>query len=117
MARRSAKDDNPPAAEPTESASDANAGKLGYKILAGIGAAVGTAVARKALTAGWKSATGKEPPDKPEHPDVRWAEAATWAAASAAIAATGRLLAQRRIAATWRRASGTLPPGMDEPSK
>lgn len=97
--------------------SDTNAGKLGYKILAGASAAVGTTVARKALEGGWKTATGKKPPDKPEHPDVKWAEAATWAAASAAIVALGKLVAQRRVAATWRRASGELPPGMDASTK
>jgi hypothetical protein len=93
--------------------SDKNAGKLGYKIMAGAGAAVGTSVARKALDKTWKKATGKEPPANPEHPDVRWSEAVTWAVGSAAIAALVRLLMQRRVAATWRRASGELPPGLD----
>jgi hypothetical protein len=97
--------------------SDKNAGKLGYKILAGASAAVGTTVARKALEGGWKTATGKEPPANPEHPDVKWGEAATWAVASAAIVALGKLMAQRRVAATWRRASGELPPGLDAPAK
>jgi hypothetical protein len=99
----------------TDATADQNAGKLGYKILAGLGAAVGTTVARKALEGGWKTATGKKPPANPEHPDVKWGEAASWAAASAAVVALGKLLAQRRVAATWRRASGTLPPGMDHP--
>jgi hypothetical protein len=94
-----------------------NPGKLGYKIFAGIGTAFGTAVARRALTVGWKQATGKEPPANPEHPDVRWAEAASWVVASAAVIAAAKLMAQRRVAATWRRASGTLPPGMDEPAR
>ena len=102
-----------PVVEPT---ADKNAGKLGYKILAGVGAAVGTTVARKALDTGWKTATGKEPPSNPEHPDVRWSEAVTWAVASAAIIAFVKLLAKRRVAATWQRASGTLPPGLDEPA-
>jgi hypothetical protein len=101
--------------EPDESA-DKGAGKLGYKVLAGVGAAVGGTVARKALDTGWRTATGKEPPTNPEHPDVKWAEAVTWAVASAAIVALVRLLAQRRIAATWRRASGELPPGLLESS-
>jgi len=98
----------------TEAANaEKNAGKLGYKIMAGAGAAVGTSVARRALDSTWKKATGKEPPANPEHPDVRWVEAASWAAASAAILALGKLIAQRRVAATWRRASGELPPGLE----
>jgi hypothetical protein len=113
MAKRSSKADLKRA--DTEAANaDKNAGKLGYKVLAGAGAAVGGTIARKALNTGWKTATGKEPPTSPERPDVRWAEAATWAALSAAGVAVVRLLAQRRVAATWQRASGHLPPGMDD---
>jgi hypothetical protein len=97
-----------------DAAPDKDSGKLGYKILASIGATIGATVARKVLTTGWKSATGKEPPENPEHPSVRFGEAASWAAASAAVVALARLFAQRRIAATWQRASGTLPPGMDD---
>lgn len=91
-----------------------DSGKLGHKVLSGIGAAATTAVARKVLTKGWTKAMGKEPPADPAHPDVRWREAAGWAAASAAVMAVAKLVAQRRVAATWRRASGTLPPGMDD---
>jgi hypothetical protein len=89
-------------------------GKLGYKIFASLGAAAGATFARKALTAGWKKATGKEPPANPEHPDVRWGEAMSWAIASAAAVAAAKVMAQRRVAATWRRASGVLPPGLDD---
>jgi hypothetical protein len=113
MAKRRKKQDETPA----DAGPDQNAGKLGYKILAGLGATVGGTVARKAMTTGWKTATGKEPPAKPEHPDVKWSEAATWAALSAAAVAVARVLAQRRVAATWQRASGVLPPGMDDSSK
>ncbi|MBV9485415.1 MAG: DUF4235 domain-containing protein, partial [Frankiaceae bacterium] len=69
---------------PTDDDSEKNAGKLGYKVLAGASAAIGTTVARKAIDTTWRKATGKEPPTNPEHPDIKWAEAATWAAASAA---------------------------------
>lgn len=100
----------------TDDDADSGAGKLGYKVLAALGATAGGAVARKVLDTGWRSATGKEPPTNPEHPDVRWTEAVSWAAGSAAVVAIARLLAKRRVAATWRRASGTLPPGLDEPA-
>lgn len=74
---------------------------------------MGALVARRALSTGWRTATGKAPPN-PENPDVRWAEAATWAVASAAVVALAKLAAQRRVAANWRRASGQLPPGIDQ---
>jgi hypothetical protein len=116
MAKRSDKHIEPVEPAP-DSARDKDSGKLGYKILASLGAVAGTTVARKAVTASWKKATGKEPPANPEHPDVRWTEAASWAAASAAVIALAKLLAQRRVAATWQRASGLLPPGLDDPPK
>jgi hypothetical protein len=99
-----------------EAATADTSGKLGHKVLSGVSAAATTALARKVLTTGWKKATGKEPPEDPAHPDVRWREAMGWAAASAAVVAVARLFAQRRVAETWRRASGTLPPGMDDSS-
>jgi hypothetical protein len=92
-------------------------GGAGYKILATVGAIAATAAARKAMAGTWRAVTGRQPPENPEHPDLKWGEAATWAAASAAVAALGKLAAQRRIAATWRRASGELPPGLDQPPK
>jgi Protein of unknown function (DUF4235) len=89
-------------------------GKAGYKIMAMAAALLGAAVARKILTIGWKAATGKEPPANPEHPDVTWAEAASWAAVSGVVVGLVKLVAQRQVAATWHRASGELPPGMEE---
>jgi hypothetical protein len=102
--------------EPDEKKSkDAGSGKLGYKVMASVGAALSANVARKMLTTTWKKATGKEPPAQPENPDQRLVEAVGWAAASAGVVAAARVLAQRRVAQTWRRASGVLPPGMEEP--
>jgi hypothetical protein len=92
-------------------------GGAGYKILATLGAVAATAAARKSLAAAWRMVTGRQPPENPEHPDLKWGEAATWAVASAAVVALGKLAAQRRIAATWRRASGELPPGLDQPPR
>jgi hypothetical protein len=97
-----------------EAAAADNSGKLGHKVLSGVGAAATTAVAQKVLKKGWTKATGKEPPADPAHPDVKWREAVGWAAASAMVVAVARLLAQRKVAQTWRRASGTLPPGMND---
>lgn len=89
-------------------------GKSGYKIMAMGSALLGAAVARKLLTVGWKAATGKEPPANPEHPDVTWGEAVSWAVVSGVVVALVKLVAQRQVAATWKRASGELPPGMEE---
>jgi hypothetical protein len=93
---------------------DKGKGKTGYKIMAMASALLGAAVARKILTIGWKAATGKEPPANPEHPDVTWGEAASWAVVSGVVVGLVKLVAQRQVAATWHLASGELPPGMEE---
>ena len=60
-----------------------------------LAAVVAGFVTRKALSAGWKKVTGKEPPAHPEDPDVAFLEAVSWAAMMAVAMATARLLATR----------------------
>ena len=93
---------------------DGGDGKLGYKVMAMLATLVGAFVARKTLAFAWRTATGKEPPANPEHPEVTWAEAATWAVVSGAVVGLARLVAQKKVASTWHRSSGQLPPGMEE---
>jgi hypothetical protein len=66
-------------------------------------AAAGAAFAvRKLLTVGWKTVTGKEPPDHPEDPEVALSEALIWGVVLGAAVGAARLLATR---ATTRRPS------------
>lgn len=65
---------------------------------------------RRLLEGGWELATGEEPPENPAAPDVTWAQALTWAAASAAVVAVSRILAQRGAAAGWQSVTGSTPP-------
>jgi hypothetical protein len=68
-------------------------------------AAAGAAFAvRKLLTLGWKTVTGKEPPDHPEDPTVALSEALIWGVVLGAAVGAARLLATR---ATTRRPSET----------
>jgi hypothetical protein len=97
-------------------ADDDRSGGTGYKIIAMVSALAGATIARKLLTAVWTKAIGKEPPANPEHPDVTWAEAASWAAVSGIVVGLARLVAQRQAAATWQRASGHLPPNLEQSS-
>jgi hypothetical protein len=71
--------------------------------LVGAGAAFAT---RKLLTIGWKTVTGKEPPEHPEDPQVALGEALIWGVALGAAVAAARLLATR---ATTRK-----PASVDE---
>jgi hypothetical protein len=62
--------------------------------LAGAGAAFAV---RKLLTYGWKTVTGKEPPEHPEDPTVALTEALIWGVMLGAAAAAARLLATRAL--------------------
>lgn len=89
---------------------DDDTGKVGYKAMAAIAALLGALVARKSLALVWKAATGKAPPEKPEHPAVSWSEAVSWAVVSGAVVGVARLAAQKKVAATWHRSTGAPPP-------
>src|SRR3954463_8931610 len=89
-------------------------GGLGYKALAMLGTGVGGLLGRKTLAFAWRTATGKEPPASPEHPEVTWAEAASWAIVSGAVVGLARMVAQKKVAAPWPRSTGQLPPGLEE---
>jgi hypothetical protein len=67
--------------------------------LAGAGAAFAV---RKLLVFGWKTVTGKEPPEHPEDPQVALTEALIWGITLGAAVGAARLLATR---ATTRRPS------------
>lgn len=90
------------------------AGKVVYKVV-GIGAGVLAAkVARSALDTGWARTRGGEPPRNPAVPGTSWSEALTWAVASGVAVAVARLVATKGVASTWVRATGQLPPGVED---
>jgi hypothetical protein len=61
-------------------------------VMAGLIAGFGT---RKAVTAGWKKFTGKEPPSDPRDPRVSLGEALSWAIVLGVAMETARLVAIR----------------------
>lgn len=90
------------------------AGKVVYKVV-GIGAGVLSAkVARSALDKGWAKTKGGEPPRNPAVPGTTWSEALTWAVASGVAVAVARLIATKGVASTWVKATGSLPPGVED---
>lgn len=71
------------------------------------GVAIGASlVARKALTAGWEKAAGKEPPVTEDDVDVSWFEAIAWAAAIGAAVGVARVVSRRSAAVVWEKATG-----------
>ena len=79
-------------------------------LLAAVGAAT---AARKALAAGWRSATGREVPENPADRHTPWGPALAWAAVTGAVIGLARLVADRWAAEAWERVVGEAPPGID----
>jgi Protein of unknown function (DUF4235) len=88
--------------------------KLGWKVFGfsvGVGAAV---ISREVFVAAWKFVTGKPPPDAPDNPDTGTFQAVTWVIASGVGGGVARLLATRKAPQVWLKATGQLPPWMQE---
>ncbi|MBS42082.1 MAG: hypothetical protein CMH83_02660 [Nocardioides sp.] len=85
-----------------------------WTVFALVSSLAGAAVAKKALTTGWKAATGKEPPANPADPDVAMREAVAWAVASGTLVGLSRMVAQRRAASYFARSTGHLPPSLQK---
>lgn len=91
-----------------------NKGKRVWKLLGSTSATFAGIAAGKALAATWKTATGRDAPDKPENPALRAREALIWSAFSGMAIALAKTYATRRAAAYWVKSTGRLPPGMPE---
>lgn len=80
------------------------------------GAAIGSGlIVRKLLAFIWKAARkGSNPPVNPAAPGTQWGEAIGWTFATAAGIAVARLVAERGAAAGWQKATGHLPPGLED---
>ena len=92
------------------------AAKLGWKLVGGASAALAGAAARKAVVSAYRGVRKTDPPANPENPETTWAEAVGWAVLSGVIVALVRLAVQRAAARRWLKATGSLPPGMEQAS-
>ncbi len=92
------------------------AAKMGWKVFGTVTTVVTGIVARKAVTAIWTKATGKNPPSNAAAGSTTWVEAASWALVSGSAYGLARAVAQAKAAQTWRKAIGSLPPGLEEVS-
>jgi hypothetical protein len=85
-----------------------------WKVFGTVSAIAAGIATKKLLEVGWKTATGHSPPENPEHPDVQWWEAVSFAIASGAAIGVARMLAARKAAEYYRRSTGRLPAGMKD---
>jgi hypothetical protein len=85
-----------------------------WKIFGTVSAISAGIATKKLLDLAWKTATGHAPPENPEHPDVQWWEAVSFAIASGAAVGLARMLTARKAAEYYRRSTGHLPAGLDK---
>jgi hypothetical protein len=78
-------------------------GSAASRAVGALAAAGAAFAARKLLILGWKTVTGKAPPEHPEDPEVALGEALIWGITLGAAVGAARLLATR---ATARRSAG-----------
>lgn len=84
-------------------------GDLGWRVVGGVAALASGMLARKAITFAWTKATGKEPPDNPESPEVALTEALGWAVITGVGMEVARVLTTRAVARRWQKGTGELP--------
>ena len=87
--------------------------KGAWRALGLVAAVLAASVTRKALDSAYKSVRGSDPPANPASPETTWGEAVMWAALTGVAIAVARMVAARGAAAGWRRATGSLPPGLE----
>lgn len=74
------------------------------------------ALAQRALSTGWKVATGHTPPTKPESPEVGVVEAVVFAGLAGALLNIARVVATRQAAKQWaKRHGGVIPEALTDP--
>lgn len=89
--------------------------KMLYKMFGILSGVFAAKVARSVMESGWKRTHGgANPPRQPDAPGTRWSEAIAWAVASGVAAGVARLLATKSTASAWRKATGHLPPGLED---
>lgn len=86
--------------------------KVVWKVYMGVVGAVTTIAAQKLVKAGWKLATGNEPPTSPTDPETPMVEAVTWALASGVGVGVVQLLTTRFAAKRWSTSMGKAAPGI-----
>lgn len=90
--------------------------RIGIKVLGmviGIPVSIAT---RKLVEGAWHATRPDDPPRRPAEDGVRWVDAVTWGALSAAGVVAADLITRRGAAATYRVVTGNEPPP-PKPSK
>ena len=89
-----------------------------WKVVSGVTGLLGALVARKLLRTAWAAASpdGSEGPVlDPADRRFSWKDATLWAVTAGIGLGIAKLISARLAVAGWEAATGTLPPGVEEP--
>lgn len=90
--------------------------KTAWKLAASGAAVVAGIAVRNLLMSVWKAVAKNDPPNNPADPATGWGEALAWTAVTGLAVGVARMVASRGAAAGWQKATGKLPPGLQEVS-
>ncbi len=80
-------------------------------MVVGAGAAmIASTLVERSLEAGWRAATHRDPPSKPDSPKTGWSEALLWTATTALAIGLSQVAARRGAAIGWQQATGKKAP-------
>lgn len=88
--------------------------KAMWRVVGGASGLAAAALTRAALGSLWRARKHDDPPANPAAPSTSWPDAVLWAVATGVALAVARLVALRGAAEGWRKATGQLPPGLEE---
>jgi Protein of unknown function (DUF4235) len=88
--------------------------KLMWRVVGAASGIAAAAATRALLTRAWRAGKHHDPPANPASASTSWPDALLWAVATGIALGVARLVAVRGAAAGWRKATGALPPGLEE---
>lgn len=88
--------------------------KFTWKVLGVTAGVLAAKTSRSVAEKLWVKTKGGDPPRNPAARETTWGEAIGWAVATGVAAGLARLLASRGTAQVWQKATGHLPPGLEE---
>jgi hypothetical protein len=99
-------------------APDTTGRKVGWKLVSTGSGLLGALIARKVVTVAWAAVTdeSKEGPVlDPADRRYSWKDAVLWAVTAGIGIGIAKVVSARLAVAGWEVATGTLPPGVEEP--
>jgi hypothetical protein len=78
--------------------------------VAGLAGMAASHLTEQAVSASWRLAAGKDPPEDPSYRDVDWGSALLFAAATGAVVAVSEVLAVHAAGIGWKKTTGRRAP-------